>query len=137
MLWTKCQSNCSDKTARPMWDAHCAKITDEISCYDVPRVIEDYVVLYFGSSVFKIARLLSVAMMSVHFFACVYYRVKEESAASPEDVELFYTSRGVDPNVSCILHSVCSEGPNLTIIFKLQNLSKSYVSCPLFTSLSK
>jgi hypothetical protein len=63
------------------------------------RVFEDYVVLYFGSSVFKIARLLFVALLSVHFFACIFYRVKKDSAASPEDVNMFYTSRGVSPNV--------------------------------------
>ncbi len=62
-------------------------------------MIEDYVVLYFGSSSFKIARLLFVALLSVHFFACSFYRVKNESAASPEDVQAFYTSRGVDPTV--------------------------------------
>ena len=68
-------------------------------CCKMPRVVEDYVVLYFGSSMFKIARLLFVALLSVHFFACTFYRVKNESAASPEDVQLFYTSRGVDPEV--------------------------------------
>jgi hypothetical protein len=66
-------------------------------------VIEDYVVLYFGSSVFKIARLLFVALLSVHFFACIFYRVKNESAASSEDVEAFYSSRGVDSNVISLM----------------------------------
>ena len=56
-------------------------------------------VLYFGSSVFKIARLLFVALLSVHFFACIFFRVKNETAGSPDDVEAFYNSRGVDPNV--------------------------------------
>jgi hypothetical protein len=60
-------------------------------------------VLYFGSSVFKIARLLFVALLSVHFFACIFYRVKKDSAASPEDVDTFYTSRGVSPNVRGVL----------------------------------
>ena len=36
----------------------------------------------------------------VHLYACVFFRVKEESAASPEDVASFYSSRGVDENVS-------------------------------------
>jgi hypothetical protein len=63
------------------------------------RIIEDYAVLYFGSAMFKIGRLLLIAMMCVHLFACVFFRVKKESAASPEDVALFFSSRGVDPNV--------------------------------------
>ncbi len=62
------------------------------------RVIEDYVVLYFGSSMFKIARLLFVAMLSVHFCACAFYRVKNESNTL-EDVQAFYISKGVDPAV--------------------------------------
>jgi hypothetical protein len=62
-------------------------------------VIEDYMVLYFGSSMFKIARLLFVALLSVHFCACAFYRVKNESASSPEDVRTFYLSKGVDPAV--------------------------------------
>jgi hypothetical protein len=55
-------------------------------------------VLYFGSAVFKIARLLFVAMSCVHVFACVFYRVKKESA-SVEDVNQFFISRNVDPTV--------------------------------------
>jgi hypothetical protein len=57
-------------------------------------------VLYFGSSLFKIGRLFLIAMMCVHFFACVFYRVKMESAASPDDVTAFYASKAVDPDVS-------------------------------------
>ena len=64
------------------------------------RVVEDYAVVYFGSSVFKIARLLIVATFSVHFFACVFFRVKLNSAASEADVVEFYVSRNVQENVS-------------------------------------
>jgi hypothetical protein len=63
------------------------------------RVIEDYAVLYCGSAMFKIGRLLLIAMMSVHLFACVFFRVKKESATSLDDVDLFYSSKGLDPNV--------------------------------------
>jgi hypothetical protein len=63
------------------------------------RIIQDYVVLYFGSSIYKIARLLAVAMISVHLFACAFYRVKRESAVSPEDVDSFYESRNVRSTV--------------------------------------
>jgi hypothetical protein len=91
-------------------------------------VIEDYVVLYFGSSVFKIARLLFVALLSVHFFACTFYRVKNDSAASPDDVEAFYTSKGVSPNVSRF-HCVNEfSAAWFDRGFDLQSLSKSYVS---------
>ena len=65
----------------------------------MPRIVQDYVVLYFGSAIFKIARLLVIAMLSVHIFACAFYRVKKDSANSPEDVESFYQSKNVDPTV--------------------------------------
>jgi hypothetical protein len=54
------------------------------------RVFEDYSVLYFGSAVFKITRLLFIAILSVHFFACAFHRVKQESATNPDDVIAFY-----------------------------------------------
>ncbi len=63
------------------------------------RILQDYVVLNFGSSVYKIARLLVIAMLSVHLFACAFYRVKKDCANSQEDVDLFYQSRNVNPTV--------------------------------------
>ena len=69
----------------------------------VLRILQDYVVLYFGSSVYKIARLLVIAMISVHLFACAFYRVKKESADNPEDVDSFYESRNVLSTVCCII----------------------------------
>ncbi len=62
-------------------------------------MVEDYGVIYLGSSIFKIARLILVALFSVHLFACIFYRVKIFSAASLEDVASFYTSRSVAENV--------------------------------------
>ncbi len=64
------------------------------------RVVEDYGVIYLGSAVFKIARLLSVAMVSVHLFACIFFRVKVISAAAEEDVAAFYTSKNIAEDVS-------------------------------------
>jgi hypothetical protein len=64
------------------------------------RVVEDYGVIYLGSPVFKIARLLFIAMFSVHLFACIFFRVKVVSAFAAEDVATFYTSRNVAENVS-------------------------------------
>ena len=63
------------------------------------RVVEDYGVIYLGSAIFKIARLLFVAMFSVHLFACVFFRVKASSASTPEDVTAFYFSKNVADNV--------------------------------------
>ncbi len=57
--------------------------------------------LYFGSAIFKIARLLFIAMLCVHFFACIYYRVKRETTPNPDDVEAFYQSKYVEQDVSC------------------------------------
>jgi len=56
-------------------------------------LIEDYIVLSIGIALYKVARLLFVAMMCVHVFACLFYRVKKESAVQPEDVDAFYLSR--------------------------------------------
>ncbi len=67
------------------------------------RAAEDYAVVYFGSSIFKISRLLVIAVSSVHFFACAFYKVKEVSAASLDEVASFYASRNIDENVRCLL----------------------------------
>ena len=64
------------------------------------RAVEDYGMIYLGSPVFKIARLLFIAMFSVHLFACIFFRVKVASAPTPEDVTAFYTSKNVAENVS-------------------------------------
>ena len=63
------------------------------------RTIEDYVVIYFGSAMFKLGRLLLIASFSVHLFACIFFRVKESSAASQDDVAAFYASKGVSTDV--------------------------------------
>ena len=63
------------------------------------RVLEGYVVLYFGSATFKIVRLLFIAVLCVHLFACLFYRVKKDGASSQEDIDHFYNTRGVIPTV--------------------------------------
>ena len=65
------------------------------------RAIEDYAVVYVGSPLFKIVRLIIVAIFSIHLFACIFYRVKEVSAQSKDDVAAFYTSKNVDSEVRC------------------------------------
>jgi hypothetical protein len=71
--------------------------------YLLCRVVEDYGVIYLGSAVFKIARLLFIAMFSVHIFACIFFRVKAASASVPEDVSAFYASKSVAEDVSLAL----------------------------------
>jgi hypothetical protein len=61
------------------------------------RTLEGYAVLYFGPATFKIARLLFTAVLCIHIFACLFYRVKKDGAEKPEDVEHFYHSRNADP----------------------------------------
>ena len=65
-----------------------------------PRVLQDYAVLYFGWAMFKIARLLFIAMLCVHLFACIYYRVKRDTTHTPDDLEAFYESKYVEHDVS-------------------------------------
>jgi hypothetical protein len=48
---------------------------------------------------YKILRLLLLALMCVHVFACLFYRVKKESALSQDDVEGFYHSRNSNSTV--------------------------------------
>ncbi len=61
--------------------------------------MEDYTVVYLGAALFKILRLLLVGAFSVHFFACIFFRVKVATAVHPEDVILFYSSRNVEEHV--------------------------------------
>ena len=61
--------------------------------------MEDYAVLTFGAPIFKIARLLTIALIMVHLFACAYYRVKKETT-DVDDFDSFFTARNVDPAVS-------------------------------------
>jgi hypothetical protein len=85
-------------------------------------MLEDYAVLYFGSAMFKIGRLLLIAMMCVHVFACVFYRVKKESAASPDDVTAFFASRAVDPDVGTgnkPSHAVLTKSLTRNILYHL------------------
>ena len=83
-------------------------MTWHVAC--VFRVVEDYGVIYLGSAVFKIARLLFVAMVSVHLFACIFFRVKVISAAAVEDVTSFYTSKNVAEDVSVLQNSMWCSG---------------------------
>ena len=55
--------------------------------------------MHLGSASFKIGRLLFIAVLCVHFFACAFYRVKKDSALSQEDVNSFYESKEVEPTV--------------------------------------
>jgi hypothetical protein len=64
------------------------------------RAVEDYAVVYVGSPLFKILRLLIIAIFSIHLFACIFYRVKEISAFSQDDVTTFYVSRNAGEDVS-------------------------------------
>ena len=61
-------------------------------------MLEDYTVLLLGAAAYKIGRLLFVAMLSVHLFACAFHRIKHETA-SEADAEAFYRSKNVDPLV--------------------------------------
>jgi len=70
-------------------------------------VLEDYAVLYFGSAIFKIGRLLFIAMLCVHFFACIYYRVKRDTTPNPDDVESFYQSKYVEQDDLPRAYLVC------------------------------
>jgi hypothetical protein len=68
--------------------------------WSVSRAVEDYGVVYLGSAIFKVARLTFIALFFVHLFACLFYRIKDATAESPEDVVDFYNSKNVDTEVS-------------------------------------
>jgi hypothetical protein len=65
----------------------------------ISRAIEDYAVVYFGSAIFKIARLAIVGTITVHICACVFYSVKKTYAVSQDDVVQFYDARGISQGV--------------------------------------
>uniref|UniRef100_A0A7S0MT42 Ion transport domain-containing protein n=1 Tax=Cryptomonas curvata TaxID=233186 RepID=A0A7S0MT42_9CRYP len=70
-------------------------------------IIQDYAVLYFGSAIFKIGRLLIIAMLGVHIFACIYYRIKRDTTPNSDDVEAFYQSKYVDQDDLPRAYLVC------------------------------
>ncbi len=70
------------------------------------RQIEDYAVVYFGSALFKMLRLLFIATFSIHIFACMFFRVKEMSALTPDHVKDFYAVRDIAEDVSDVLFAV-------------------------------
>ena len=72
------------------------------------RLVEDYAIVYCGATLFKVLRLVIIATSSVHFFACIFYRVKILSAQTPDEVSNFYVSRGVDLDVSTDALVMCS-----------------------------
>jgi hypothetical protein len=61
-------------------------------------VLEDYAVVFFGSSCFKIIRLFVIAGFSVHLFGCIFYRVKMESNDDGA-ITAFYIKQNTDPEV--------------------------------------
>ncbi len=77
--------------------------------------MEDYAVVYFGSAVFKTIKLLLLAVFSVHIFACIFFRVKDLSAASRDEVIHFYASKDVAEDVRS------SVSPNSFIHFSTQS----------------
>jgi hypothetical protein len=60
---------------------------------------QDYMVLVVGHPAYAILRLLLIAMIAIHLFACLFYRIKKESAASQEEVVVFYKAFNVDSTV--------------------------------------
>ena len=53
----------------------CLFVNEKVSP-PVPRVLEDYAVVFFGSVLFKIIRLFVVAAFVIHLHACLFYRIK-------------------------------------------------------------
>ena len=62
------------------------------------RRIEDYAIIGIGPGLFKICRLLSIVLLAVHFLACLFWRVKLDTAG-PEAVAEFLSMRGIPANV--------------------------------------
>lgn len=59
--------------------------------------------VYLGSAVFKILRLMFIASFCVHLLACIFFRVKETSAASDEEIVDFYISRDIAADVRPVI----------------------------------
>ena len=76
-------------------------------CACVHRALEDLAVVYLGSAVFKILRLTFIALFMVHLLACIYFRVKEISAVSADDIVEFYSSKNIDADVRFMMIYSC------------------------------
>ncbi len=99
--------------------------------------MEDYGVIYLGSAIFKIARLLFIAMFSVHLFACIFFKVKVATALASEDVDLFYTSRNIAVDVSKLLFYSIRIRKLIHSILIWQDLAQQYVSSIFLKSISQ
>ncbi len=100
--------NCSSDKSRKSGGVRVLSDTNSIhllkhSDHFLDRTIEDYAVVYLGSALFKIFRLVIIAMYTVHFGACIFFRVKMNSAASPEDISSFYAENNIQDDVSDVL----------------------------------
>ena len=58
--------------------------------------------VYLGSALFKVFRLVIIAMFTVHFGAFIFFRVKMNSAASADDVSSFYAENFIRHDVSAM-----------------------------------
>ncbi len=66
-------------------------------------MIEDYAVVFFGSTWYKMLRLCFIAGLAVHLFACIFFQVKSKN----ENATAFYSAKRVDDDVSiCVPHEL-------------------------------
>jgi hypothetical protein len=63
------------------------------------RRVEDFAIIVIGPGLFKIGRLLSVVLLTVHLLACLFWRVKLETA-DPAAIADFLLTRGIPADVS-------------------------------------
>jgi hypothetical protein len=80
-------------------------------------LIEDYAVVHFGYALYKIFRLLFLAIICVHFFACIFFAVKAGSATSAEEVTAFYIAKNVEEDVS-IINNSCQQVKILFFLYQ-------------------
>jgi hypothetical protein len=91
-------------------------------------------VAFFGSACFKMLRLFIVAAFNVHFFACMFYRVKMQD--EPNIVTTFYETRRADANVcklSLPFHNFHSW--HFLLVIRLDENFLAFF--PLFTGLNR
>uniref|UniRef100_A0A7S0M770 Ion transport domain-containing protein n=1 Tax=Cryptomonas curvata TaxID=233186 RepID=A0A7S0M770_9CRYP len=70
------------------------------------RRVEDFVIILIGPGLFKIGRLLSVVLLTVHVLACLFWRVKLETA-DPAAVADFLATRGIPADDLTQIYTCC------------------------------
>ena len=76
------------------------------------RFIDDYVAIFFGSTLLRTGKLLFIVLIVVHVFTCAYWLIKFNCANDPSEIEKFLSDRQLDETVPALPLPYFPQGPN-------------------------